>query len=227
MEKLFNVYKRNKFFLLFLFVFVSIRWSFADHYRVPTGSMLPTIHVDDHVFVNKAAYDLRLPFTNLAIKKTGEPERGDIIVFDFPKDPSTKYVKRLVGLPGDVIEINKGVVKVNGKPTLALNEKMLLEALKARSLPFEHYEFLGGRKYKIVRHPSHALTQESPGIKIKVPPNKYFVLGDNRDNSYDSRFWGFVPRENIRGEVTGTSISVTFDNFIPEFHFDRFAKVLI
>lgn len=225
MEKLFDVYKKNKFFLLFLFVFVSIRWSFADHYRVPTGSMLPTIHVGDHVFVNKAAYDLRLPFTDLIVRKTGEPERGDIIVFDFPKDPSTKYVKRLVGLPGDVIEINKGVVKVNGEPTITLNEKWLLEALKTRSLPFEHYEFLGGRKYQIVRHPS--LSQNPMSLRITVPPNKYFVLGDNRDNSFDSRFWGFVPRENIRGEVTGTSISVTFDNYLPEFHFDRFAKVLI
>ncbi len=225
MEKLFDVYKKNKFFLLFLFVFVSIRWSFADHYRVPTGSMLPTIHVGDHVFVNKAAYDLRLPFTDLIVKKTGEPERGDIIVFDFPKDPSTKYVKRLVGLPGDLIEINKGVIKVNGKTTITLNEKWLLEALKTRSHPFEHDEFLGGRKYRIVRHPSHA--QNPMSLRMTVPPNKYFVLGDNRDNSYDSRFWGMVPRENIRGEVTGTSISVTFDNYLPKFHFDRFAKVLI
>ena len=226
MEKLFNMYKRNKFFLLFLFVFVSIRWSFADHYRVPTGSMLPTIHVGDYVFVKKAAYDLRLPFLDLIVQKTGEPERGDIIVFDFPKDSSTKYVKRLMGLPGDIIEINKGVVRINGKPTLSLNEKILFDALKARSLPFEHYEFLGGRKYKIVRHPSHAL---NPGmsLRMKIPPNKYFVLGDNRDNSFDSRFWGFVPRENIRGEVTGTSLSITFNNFVPKFHFDRFLEKLI
>lgn len=226
MEKLFDVYKKNKFFLLFLFVFVSIRWSFADHYRVPTGSMLPTIHVGDHVFVNKAAYDLRLPFTNYVMKKVGQPERGDIIVFDFPKGPSIKYVKRLVGLPGDVIEIKQGVVKVNGKPTIALNERWLLEALKTRSLPFEHYEFLGGRKYKIVRHPSHTLSPNS-SLRLVVPAQNYFFLGDNRDNSYDSRFWGFVPRKNLRGEVTGTSISVTFENLIPKFHFDRFAKVLI
>ncbi|MCO4792087.1 MAG: signal peptidase I [Bacteriovoracaceae bacterium] len=223
MEKLFNLYRKNKGFLLFLFVFVSIRWSFADHYRVPTGSMLPTIQIGDHVLVNKMAYDLRLPFTDFVLKKTGEPKRGDIIVFDFPKDPDTKYVKRLVGLPGDIIEINQGVLKVNGSPTITLNEAILYEALKSRTIPFKYNESLGGRKYQIVRHPSPS--QES--LRFKIPPEQYFVLGDNRDNSYDSRFWGFVPRENLRGEVTGTSISVTFENLIPKFNFNRFAKVLI
>ena len=90
-----DILRHRSLILFTLFVF-SIRWSFADHYRVPTGSMIPTIEIGDHVFVNKMAYDLKLPFTDIVIAKTGLPERGDIVVFKYPKDPSINFVKRLI-----------------------------------------------------------------------------------------------------------------------------------
>ena len=128
-----------------------MRWSFADHYRVPTGSMLPTVHIGDHVLVNKMAYDLKLPFTDIVLKEMGEPKRGEIIVFKYPKDPSLNYVKRLIAIPGDRVEIYNGFVKVNGKITLetpaALRDNM--DKLANLNSKFAYREILGDKKYSV------------------------------------------------------------------------------
>ena len=117
--QLLRVLLENKGFILFLLFFFSIRWSIADHYRVPSGSMLPTIEIGDHVLVNKMAFDIKIPFTDYVVAENEKPKRGDIIVFKYPKDPSINYVKRLIGLPGDYIEIVDGFIKINGKVTIS------------------------------------------------------------------------------------------------------------
>lgn len=116
--------KNNLGFMATMICILVIKTTLADHYHVPTGSMIPTIAIGDNLFTNKIAYDLKLPFTKIILKKLGEPERGDIIVFDYPKDPSISYIKRLIAIPGDRVEIINGFVKINGKLTLKNPEEL-------------------------------------------------------------------------------------------------------
>ena len=149
--------------LTLLFV---VRGTFADQYRVPSGSMEPTIQIGDHIFVDKLAYDLRLPFSDTIIAKLGDPQRGDIVVLFHPVT-GLRLVKRVVGLPGDLIE-----------------------------------------------------TAQGPQI---IPPESYFVMGDNRDNSSDSRAWGYVPRDNIRARAHGVLFNAQI--WPPRADLRRIAKV--
>ncbi|HWU42713.1 MAG TPA: signal peptidase I, partial [Bdellovibrio sp.] len=107
-----KILNKNKGFLCGIFILLAMRWSFADQYRVPTGSMEPTIHVGDHIGTNKMAYDLKIPFTEKSLIKTGDPQRGDIVVFIWPGDEKTVFVKRLIGLPGDHLQISDGFVTI-------------------------------------------------------------------------------------------------------------------
>lgn len=210
------------FFLIFLF---SARWSIADHYRVPTGSMSPTIEIGDHVLTDKTAYDIRLPFTGIILAETGTPERGDIIVFKYPNDPSQNFVKRLIGIPGDRIEILNGFVQVNGHITLAVPEYFDadLDRLRALARPFQYQERLGGKEFTVQRIPGLSQDQRTA---CTVPAGQYFVMGDNRDNSADSRSWGFVPRKNLLGKVSRVTLSYRFDGVIPRINLIRFGKKL-
>lgn len=161
----------------YIFLALTIRWGIAEAYYIPSESMNPTLKTGDRIFVNKAKYGVRLPFTKQVIFETGEVHHGDVVVFRYPKDESTFYVKRVIGKPGDQVEIDKlGNVFVNGK--------MQSENFIARSSSAQFTE--------------HSLTPFGP---IQVPENNFFVLGDNRDNSADSRVWGFVPKENLIGKV--------------------------
>lgn len=220
-----NKLKDNKGFIVFVIIFFSMRWSFADHYRVPTGSMLPTIHIGDDVFVNKMAYDLKFPFTDIVLTQTGKPKRGEIIVFKYPKDPSINYVKRLIALPGDRVEIYNGFVKVNDKLTLEIPKNYLkyIEKLSS-SENFEYTESLGAKKYTVQRESSHS---QDHHLSFTVPKGQYFFMGDNRDNSADSRYWGFVPRDYLKGRVTNVLFSIAFDGIIPKIDILRFGKTLI
>lgn len=217
-----SVLRKNRGFLLFVVFLFSIRWSFADHYRVPTGSMLPTIEIGDHVFVNKMAYDLRIPFTDIVLANTGMPTRGDIVVFEYPRDPSVNFVKRLIGLPGDEIEIINGLVKVNGKLSAKITEEELREF--SRSSSFSYQAQLGGKEFTVNRIPQLFKHEH---MKFSVPEDKFFFMGDNRDNSLDSRFWGFVDRGALKGKVTNVTISISFEEMLPDIKIARFGRNLI
>lgn len=152
-----------------------IRSFVIQAFKIPSGSMLQTLQIGDHLLVTKFAYGLKIPFTNILIYERQGPKYGDIIVFDFPEDPSKDFIKRVIGLPGDVIEIRDKQVFRNGQE---LAETYIQHVDMDRFIP----------------------RRDSFG-PVQVPENQYFVLGDNRDESYDSRFWGFVERKTIAGKA--------------------------
>jgi len=221
-----NLFSKNKGFLVFSLLLFSIRWSFADHYRVPSGSMIPTIQIGDHLFVNKMAYGIKVPFTDLTLLEISPPQRGDIIVFKYPKDTSINYVKRLIALPGDNVEIKDGFVSINGRLSLAKPEEFKKEYQKLMNFhsPFYYTESLQGKKYQVKRIPQYSRQQS---LKFTVPADQYFFMGDNRDNSSDSRTWGLVPRNYLKGKVKNVTISGTLNNFIPQINLNRFGKKII
>ncbi|MFW6297529.1 MAG: signal peptidase I [Desulfosalsimonas sp.] len=155
-----------------------IRAFVVQAFKIPSGSMEPTLEVGDHILVNKFIYGVKLPITNTSIIPVSKPERGDVIVFEYPVDPDKDFIKRVVGIPGDVVEIKDKKVYVNGR--------------LADDYP--------------VKYNGDGVLPESASQKdefgpITVPQGSYFVLGDNRDNSYDSRFWGFVRESAVKGEA--------------------------
>lgn len=199
-------------FVLFIVLMVLFRSSVADWYTVPTGSMKPNILEGDRIFVNKIQYDIRVPFTHWSLKELGNPKRGDIIVLDSPAEDK-RLVKRVIGVPGDVISLYRNHLYVNGKaaryhilakqpdPSLWLddtpNKEVLQEKIYHHSYPI-------------------AVNTIQPGLMtfgpIVVPRDRYFVMGDNRDNSADSRYFGFVPRKNILGRASYVVMSLNYDN---------------
>lgn len=164
-------------FALALLVALAVRSSVVQAFWVPSGSMLPTIQIGDHIFVNKLAYAVRLPLLGTELIKTGDLQRNDIVVFVHPMDPSTDLIKRVIAIPGDTIEIRNKKVFVNGEP-----------------IPDEHAHFVDS-----TITPTGHRDNMPP---TKVPEGKFFVLGDNRDRSYDSRFWGFADVDQIKGKAT-------------------------
>jgi signal peptidase I len=203
-----------------LFVVIALmftcRVALADWPRVPSGSMEPTLRVGDYLLVNHLAYGPRLPFTNTAIE-TGKPERGDVVVFRFPRDVSQFYVKRLVGMPGDVVRFRHGVVSVNTEAQVAerlddaaepppedRGQWLLRETVQEHQHVVKLNPFLQGRMGLNLTDPGLArqCQVEGPGVwDCTVPPGHYMMLGDNRDNSEDSRIWGFLPHEQVYGKA--------------------------
>ena len=188
---------KNRSTILMVLILVAFRWSFADQYRVPTGSMLATIQLGDHVLTNKMAYDFRIPFTEMKLARTEEPKRGDIIVFRYPKDESVNFVKRVIGLPGETLKIENNKIYVNNE---MLNEAYLTPEM--RNVIYDQ-EF-----------------------EVKIPADNYFVMGDNRSNSLDSRYWGFVPRDNIKGKAMGVLWNISFNDLIPNMMLNRIGHSL-
>jgi signal peptidase I len=189
---------------------LAIRAVIIESYYVPSGSMLSTLFVGDHVFVSKFAFGAHIPFTGLTMPAVRDPKRGEIAVFALgrgpdgqpcpldrcPESPDEGFVKRIVGLPGETVEYKDGKVILNGKPMeqRALEETFTDESgVKARVLE----EDLGECRHRVLDIPGRSMAME----KITVPPDHYFMMGDNRDNSNDSRFWGTVPRANFKGPV--------------------------
>lgn len=215
-----NILVKHKGLLVVALVLISIRWSIADHYRVPTGSMKPTIEVGDHILVDKTAYHVKLPFTDTPLFKTKSPKRGDIAVFIFPKDNKTRMVKRMIGLPGDKIKIDEqGFVHINGqKMALRFKRDFNREALI-------HFNVLIPERMYTIQREKQNLHYNNPR-EFTVPKEQFFVLGDNRDNSYDSRYWGFVPERNLLGQAHAVAFNITLENFIPEVKLSRVGKIL-
>lgn len=190
------------------------RSSFFEPFRIPSGSMIPTLMIGDFILVNKSSYGFKLPFSDftffdinfdpIILFGKSSPKRGDVIVFKFPKDPSTNYVKRVIGLPGDEIEIKEKIIYVNG------------EELKTQEIPGAEYLADMDENFKVynlkffkstIGEHSHIIQQDSDNYytnfydKTTIPKGSYFVMGDNRDFSHDSRFWGFVPESYIKGRA--------------------------
>ncbi len=207
----------KSFFPVILVVFC-IRSFLIEPFKIPSGSMIPTLQVGDFILVNKFTYGIRLPVINQKIIPLNNPERGDVMVFRYPENPSLDYIKRVVGLPGDVVEYRNKQLMINGveQVQLAEGDYNYVEA----SLNFVHteryLEALDERKYSVLVNPEAptlrlASVAEFKGregcsydyemVRCKVPEGHYFMLGDNRDNSRDSRYWGFVPDNQIVGKA--------------------------
>ena len=214
---------------VFLFVFV-LRSFLFEPFRIPSGSMLPTLHIGDFILVNKYDYGVRLPVIGTKVIPMGSPKRGDVVVFRYPMDPSVDYIKRVVGLPGDQIQyINKRLF-VNGveqpqKPTGDWVDPDTMVTLSS----FD--EKLGERVHKILKddrleesirglpYPrgTEYCKYTLEGFTCKVPEGNYFMLGDNRDNSEDSRYWGVVPDEYLVGRAFFIWLNVTEPSRIGSF----------
>src|SRR5210317_598705 len=193
--KVINVAK--EFFPILLLVFV-IRTFVVEPFKIPSGSMMPTLIAGDFIAVNKFSYGLRLPVFNKLIFQTGSPQRGDVFVFHYPKDPSIDYIKRVIGLPGDTIRYDNKKLFINNQ---ALPQSFLgnYEYQLNADLSLKAKEFLetnNNLSHSILIHDIPSDTNE-----FIVPEGHYFAMGDNRDNSSDSRVWGFVPDHLLVGKA--------------------------
>jgi signal peptidase I len=201
------------FFPVILLVFV-LRSFLFEPFRIPSGSMIPTLEIGDLILVNKYEYGIRLPVINKKVVELGQPKRGDVIVFRYPLNPSQDYIKRVVGLPGDRIEYLNKRLTINGQPVPLKRLEPYYDADRMQYYG-QFSESLGAVDHRIIvseqvppglgggfpnTHPG-ACQYSGSGVVCQVPPGHYFMMGDNRDNSEDSRFWGFVPDENIVGRA--------------------------
>ena len=192
----------SKAFFPVLAVVLCLRSFVAEPFRIPSSSMMPTLLIGDFILVNKFAYGLRLPITNQKLIATGEPARGDVVVFHPPQHPDQDWIKRVIGLPGDTIAYHNDTVSVNGKPLGYIGRGRYVgkgqgsDATGARLLT----EQLPGRPHPVLERDDRPFFVQGEG-EWTVPPGQYFVMGDNRDNSEDSRFWGFLPEEDLRGKA--------------------------
>ncbi|GAB5378685.1 MAG: signal peptidase I [Aliiglaciecola sp.] len=199
-DKLKTLAKENWGFLLIILLMFASRSSLADWYHVPSGSMLPTIEVGDRIFVNKLAYRLEVPFTDVPIMQTGSPERGDIVVFNSIA-ANERLVKRVIGMPGDQISMTNNQLIINGHVIQYQNEQE------------SHFysEDLLGLQHQVqfvpVPSPKHSFDT------IVVPADHYFVMGDNRNNSRDSRYYGFVSAAELQGKAIGVIASFDSKNY--------------
>lgn len=199
---------------IMLIALFSVRSSLADWNVVPTGSMKPTIIEGDRIFVNKLAYDLKVPFTTYHLLEWGNPKAGEIVVFDSPKD-GTRLVKRVVAVPGDNVQLVKNMLVVNGKPSQygTLDQDAINQLVTQERGAHEYAsETVGAATHAVMATPSIANAMRSFG-PVTVPAGQYFMLGDNRDNSADSRYIGFVPRDNIVGRSSRVVVSLNYDNY--------------
>ena len=188
----------KSFFPVILAVLL-LRSFLVEPFRIPSGSMMPTLLVGDFILVNKFAYGIRLPVLNKKVVDIDEPKRGDVVVFRYPKDPSVDYIKRVVGLPGDKIGYYNKVLYVNDEPAGQMPAGVYIGKGSGVSMSgaSERREQLGNVQHDILVMP------RTPGLEGEyvVGEDEYFVMGDNRDNSNDSRYWGTVPETNLVGKA--------------------------
>jgi signal peptidase I len=200
-------------FPVILIVFL-LRSFLFEPFKIPSGSMIPTLLVGDLILVNKYTYGVRLPVINTKIIDVGDPKRGDVMVFRFPKDPSVDYIKRVVGIPGDTVTFENNRLTINGQAVALRDAGEFYDG--DRLVYYRQYsETLGETEHKLLtdlEKPSFVSGAEPfpfrdqcsysrSGLTCKVPKGHYFMMGDNRENSLDSRYWGFVPEQNIVGRA--------------------------
>ncbi|MBO68064.1 MAG: signal peptidase I [Acidiferrobacteraceae bacterium] len=185
------------FFPVILIVFV-LRSFVIEPFRIPSGSMLPTLHIGDFILVDKFRYGIRFPVFNLKVIPVSSPERGEVMVFRYPHDNRTNFIKRVVGLPGDEIVYVDKRIFINGVAVEDSEVDRYTLITQNRSLDvIEHKEVIGESTHRILND----VGRQSRSMKITVPIGSYFVMGDNRDHSNDSRYWGFVPERNVVGRA--------------------------
>ncbi|MES2998434.1 MAG: signal peptidase I [Pseudomonadota bacterium] len=188
----------RSFFPILLLVLI-LRSFLAEPFRIPSGSEKPDLLIGDFIVANKFTYGIRLPVLHNKIMAIGEPKRGDVVVFLWPRDTSTYFIKRVIGLPGDFIVYKDKVLTINGQlatQTLLGERSDQDGTTKKWPVLLEEENLLG------VKHPIYIRPDQPAGdFSLQVPPGNYFMMGDNRDNSYDSRYWGFVPEKDLVGKA--------------------------
>ncbi|HEY1399134.1 signal peptidase I [Roseateles sp.] len=216
--------RENRSFLLFLVGFLFFRTAIADWNPVPSGSMRPTILEGDVVFVERVAYDWKLPLTDISLRRVGEPRRGDVVTFGSPRD-GTRLIKRIVAVPGDTVELRADRLVLNGQPADYAPVEEVAEPLapgvEVRGV--RAIEQWGGQR-RVVQFLPEVRARRDFG-PIVVPADQFFMMGDNRDNSEDSRFIGLVPRRLIIGQAHRVLVSADITgHWAPRW--DRFAAPL-
>ncbi len=210
----------KSFFPVILVVFI-IRSFIAEPFKIPSGSMMPTLLAGDYILVNKYTYGLRWPVLNTVFLDVGQPDRGDVAVFHFPPNPKIDYIKRIIGVPGDQIQYQNKRLTVNGQ-LLAVENSANAKPMGDGVISVQHLtEQLGDIAHDILVHdvpnryePNSIGDRFLNGETITVPEGSYFAMGDNRDNSSDGRVWGFVPDQNLVGKA-----------FFIWFNFDEFSRI--
>jgi signal peptidase I len=201
------------FFPVIAAVFL-LRSFVIEPFKIPSGSMIPTLQIGDFILVNKYTYGIRLPIVNKKVVELNQPQRGDVMVFRYPKDESMDYIKRVIGVPGDVVKYDNKRLTVNGHPATYAPQSDYLDGERL-TYSKQYQETLGNVTHNILNdadRPAYVsgpddfpfrenCTYNQTGFTCKVPAGHYFMMGDNRDNSADSRYWGFVPDKNIVGKA--------------------------
>ena len=219
----------KSFFPVILVVF-ALRSFLVEPFKIPSGSMMPTLLIGDFILVNKYTYGIRLPVINQKIVQLNNPERGDVMVFRYPADPSLDYIKRVIGVPGDVVEYRDKQLTVNGRQVRTDNTGTYSYVGNGLNYvtAMVYQEHLNGAGHTMMTEPGKpavyppqvmdfpyrencSYNAEGEGFVCKVPQGQYFMMGDNRDASNDSRYWGFVPDRNIVGKAF--FIWMNFDDF--------------
>jgi len=201
--------KKGKFreyveaFGIALVIALVVRTLLIQAFKIPSSSMENTLLVGDHIFVNKFIYGYHIPFTKGRVLQFKSPERGDIIVFVFPEDTEKDFIKRVIGVPGDLIEVRQKTVYLNGQP-----------------IREDYARFVEGAD------PEGLVRARDDMPAIQVPPGKYFVMGDNRDRSYDSRFWGFVDSEAVIGKAMFIYFSIDWSRDVGWMEFWRWPELV-
>lgn len=208
-QRLTTFWKEWRSFLVFIGCIVFFRSAVADWSLVPTGSMEPTILVGDRIWVNKIAYDVRLPFSATHLKKLKDPQRGDIVVFPSPVD-NIRLVKRIIGMPNDRIKMIDNKLYINGE-SLTYQPVQSIDA-KSTVVP-AYIEYLSPKAMYPIQLNEKRPSQYSNFPEVMVPMDCYLVLGDNRDNSGDSRVFGFIHRDQIMGQATNVFWSLDHDDY--------------
>jgi signal peptidase I len=202
----------KSFFPVILAVLL-LRSFLVEPFRIPSNSMMPTLLTGDFILVNKYAYGIRLPVLNNKVVEMGEPERGDVVVFRYPKDPSVDYIKRVVGLPGDRVGYYNKIIYINSEPVGQVPAGVYIGVGSGISMSgaSERQEQLGEVLHDILVMP------RTPGLEGEyvVGEDEYFVMGDNRDNSNDSRYWGFITRDDVIGKPLFVYWSYASEPYVP------------
>lgn len=221
-----------------IFIVMFLRSSIIEPYKIPSGSMIPTLFIGDHIFVNKFSYGFKIPFTEFLLEKPiymteqQVPDRGDVIVFRYPRDDSINYIKRVIGLPGDVVSIREKVLYLNNKPIPIepLSDPSLESGIESDD--DKKVLTLYREKLEDIEHPvlynMNSLLNSDFG-PVEVPEGKLFVMGDNRDRSSDSRIWGFVPMDNVKGKAMFVWLNFVFqmeNEFRVNLRLERFGTLI-
>ncbi len=201
-----------KSFQVAILVFLFVRAFLVEAFKIPSGSMERTLLVGDFLLVNKLVYGAEIPFTNKRLPAIHEPRLGDVVVFQWPEDPAKNFVKRLVGEPGDTLSMEDGILIRNGR---RVREDYVLHTDPGADPSGEEFRWQRDHLVRTARAQGHYEPSRNNWGPIVVPPRNYFMLGDNRDNSLDSRYWGFVPDSLVRGQPLIVYYSYEPDSGVP------------